>query len=142
MIRLWSMRLLAALLLLGTSLPAAAQSQAINGSIEGTIKDTSGAALPGVTVTITNTETGAQRAVITGERGQYRAPLLPLGKYDVVAQLQGFKKFAQKGITLQAGQTALIDISLSVGDVSETITVTAFRSSRAIRITLRSSRRT
>ncbi|HYT67209.1 MAG TPA: TonB-dependent receptor [Vicinamibacterales bacterium] len=124
MIRLWSMRLLAALLLLGTSLPAAAQSQAINGSIEGTIKDTSGAALPGVTVTITNTETGAQRAVITGERGQYRAPLLPLGKYDVVAQLQGFKKFEQKGITLQAGQTALIDISLSVGDVSETITVT------------------
>jgi hypothetical protein len=124
MIRVWFMRLIAAVVLLGTPLTAAAQSQAVNGSIEGTVRDTSGAALPGVTVTITNTETGAQRSVITGAEGEYRAPLLPLGKYDVVAELSGFKKFEQKGITLQAGQVALINIGLSVGDVSETITVT------------------
>jgi hypothetical protein len=124
MIRFWFMRFIAAAMLLATPLTAAAQSQAINGSIEGMVRDSSGAALPGVTVTITNTETGAQRSVVTGGEGEYRAPLLPLGKYDVVAELSGFKKFEQKGITLQAGQVALINIGLSVGDVSETITVT------------------
>ena len=116
--------LLAALLLIAGSAPASAQSTAINGTIEGTVNDTSGAALPGVTVTITNTDTGAQRIVITGEQGTYRAPLLPLGRYDVVAELPGFKKYEQKGISLSAGQTATINVSLSVGNVSETITVT------------------
>jgi hypothetical protein len=124
MIRTWSVRLVAALLLLSPAAPAFAQSQAVNGTIEGTVKDTSGAALPGVTVTVTNTETGAQRVVVSGAEGTYRAPLLPLGKYDVRAELQGFKKFEQKGITLSAGQTALINVALSVGDIAETITVT------------------
>ena len=124
MIRLWSTRAIAALFVLGTALPALAQSQAINGSIEGTVKDTSGAALPGVTVTITNTDTGAQRVVVSGGEGTYRAPLLSLGTYDVVAELQGFKKVEQKGLTLSAGQTAVINVTLPVGSVSEVITVT------------------
>src|SRR6266850_2764850 len=124
MIRSWSVRMIAILFLLGTALPVFAQSQAINGSIEGTIKDSSGAALPGVTITITNTDTGAQRVVVSGGEGTYRAPLLPLGNYDVVAELSGFKKFEQKGITLSAGQTALINVLLPVGNVSEVITVT------------------
>ena len=50
-------------------------------------------AIPGVTVTITNTDTGLERAVVTNENGLYRAPLLPLGTYKVVAELQGFKKY-------------------------------------------------
>ena len=79
------------LLLIGVA-PALAQSQAINGSIEGTVKDTSGAALPGVTVTITNTDTGAQRVVVSGGEGTYRAPLLSLGTYDVVAELPGLQE--------------------------------------------------
>jgi hypothetical protein len=91
MIRLWSMRAIAALFVVGAALPAFAQSQAINGNIEGTVKDSSGAALPGVTVTITNTDTGAQRVVVSGGEGAYRAALLPLGSYDVRAELQGFK---------------------------------------------------
>ena len=124
MIRSWSTRVAAALFVLGTALPALAQSQAVNGSIEGTVKDTSGAALPGVTVTVTNTDTGAQRVVISGEEGAYRAPLLPLGSYGVAAELQGFKKFEQKGITLSAGQTAVINVTLTVGNISEAITVT------------------
>jgi hypothetical protein len=124
MIRLWSMRAIAALFVLGAALPALAQSQAINGSIEGTVKDSTGAAVPGATVTITNTDTGAQRVVISGSEGAYRAPLLTLGSYDVVAELQGFKKFEQKGITLSAGQTAVINVTLPVGNISETITVT------------------
>src|SRR3954467_13773919 len=124
MTRLW-FALLAVALLLTTAGPAAAQSTAINGSIEGTVSDSSRAALPGVPATITNTDTGAQRIVISGEQGTYRAPLLPLGRYDVVAELQGFKKFEQKGLSLSAGQTATINVSLSVGNVSETITVTS-----------------
>jgi hypothetical protein len=81
--------------------------------------------LPGVTVSVANIDTGDQRVVVTNESGLYRAPLLSLGTYRVAAELQGFKKFEQTGITLRAGQTAVIDIQLGVGAVSETITVTA-----------------
>jgi hypothetical protein len=111
------------LVCLALAVPAFAQSQAANGAIEGTISDASGGVLPGVTVTITNTGTGIERVVITNEKGLYRAPLLPLGSYRVVAELQGFKKFEQTNITLSVGETAVINATLSVGAVSETITV-------------------
>jgi outer membrane receptor protein involved in Fe transport len=110
-------------LVLGSA--AFAQSTAINGTIEGTVKDEQGALLPGVTVTVTNIDTGDQRVVVTNERGLYRAPLLSLGNYRVAAEIQGFKKFEQTGVSLRAGQTAVIDVALSVGAVAETITVTA-----------------
>src|SRR5499427_7634786 len=105
------------LLTLAASVPAFAQSTAANGTIEGTISDTSGGVLPGVTVTVTNVETGAERSVITNEKGLYRAPLLPLGKYRVVAELQGFKKFEQTDISLSVGQTATVNATLAVGTV-------------------------
>jgi len=105
--------------------PAFAQSTAANGTIEGTILDTSGGVLPGVTVTITNVDTGAERSLTTNEKGLYRAPLLPLGKYRVVAELQGFKKFEQTDIRLSVGQTATVNATLAVGTVSETITVSS-----------------
>jgi hypothetical protein len=108
---------------LALAVPAAAQSQAANGAIEGTVLDASGGVLPGVTVTITNTGTGIERSIVTNEKGLYRAPLLPLGTYRVVAELQGFKKFEQTNITLSVGETAVINATLSVGAVSETITV-------------------
>ncbi len=117
--------LVAALLSLAAALPAAAQSTAINGSIEGVISDESGAVLPGVTVTITNLDTGDTRVVVTNESGLYRAPLLSLGKYKVEAELQGFKKLEQTGINISAGQTAVISMKLGVGMLSETIQVTA-----------------
>jgi hypothetical protein len=104
---------------------AAGQSTAINGTIEGTVKDEQGALLPGVTVTVVNLDTGDQRVVVTNESGLYRAPLLSLGTYRVIAELQGFKKFEQTGVSLRAGQTAVIDVALSVGALAETITVTA-----------------
>ena len=104
--------------------PAFAQSQAANGSIEGTVSDTQGGVLPGVTISIINTDTGSQRSSVTNANGLYRGLLLPLGRYRVVAELQGFQKADQAGITLQAGQTAVINITLSVGAISETITVT------------------
>ena len=105
--------------------PAYAQSTAANGAVEGTVSDTSGGVLPGVTVTISNVDTGVERTVVTNERGLYRAPLLPLGKYRVVAELQGFKKFEQTDVPLSVGQTAVVNATLAVGTVSETITVSS-----------------
>jgi hypothetical protein len=120
------LRILAAVILtLAVGSSAFAQSTAINGTIEGTVKDEQGALLPGVTVTVTNIDTGEQRVVVTNESGLYRAPLLSLGTYRVAAELQGFKKFEQTGVSLRAGQTAVIDVPLAVGPLAETITVTA-----------------
>jgi hypothetical protein len=104
---------------------AHAQSQATNGSIEGTITDSSGAVLPGVTVTLTNGETGAQRTVVTNEKGLFRAPLLPLGTYTVRAELEGFKAFEKTGVKLSVGETAVVNATLSVGALSETVSVSA-----------------
>jgi hypothetical protein len=117
--------LFAGFLTVALAAPTAAQSTAINGTIEGTIKDEQAALLPGVVVTVQNVETGDFRVVVTNESGLYRAPLLPLGLYRVSAELPGFKKFEQTGITLRAGQTAVIDVTLSVGALQETVTVTA-----------------
>ncbi|HZR24519.1 MAG TPA: carboxypeptidase regulatory-like domain-containing protein [Vicinamibacterales bacterium] len=111
------------LVCLAWAAPAWAQSQAANGAIEGTISDSSGGVLPGVTVTITNTDTGTERTVVTNEKGLYRAPLLPLGTYRVIAELQGFKKFEQTNVKLSVGETATVNATLAVGAVSETITV-------------------
>jgi hypothetical protein len=115
----------ALLLVLGLSASAFAQSQAINGTIEGTIVDDQGGVLPGVTVTITNLDTGDTRTVVTNESGLFRAPLLPLGTYRVSAELQGFRTYEQTGIVLTAGRTAVVNVRMTVGALAETITVTA-----------------
>ena len=116
--------IVAAVMLAG-AVPAAAQSQATNGTIEGIVRDASGAVLPGVTVTVKNVDTGLERVVISNQAGAFRAPLLPLGGYSVRAELQGFKSFEQQGLSLSAGQTAVVNVTLAVGNVSETVTVTS-----------------
>ena len=123
--RLLSVGVLSALIALVAPAAAAAQAQAANGNIEGIVRDTTDAPLPGVTVTVTNMDTGTARTSITNDEGVYRAILLPLGRYRIVAELQGFKTFEQQGITLSAGQTALINVQLGVGSVSETVSVTS-----------------
>ncbi len=120
---IWAGALVAALALAAGS--AHAQSQAVNGTIEGTIKDASGGLLPGVTVTVHNTDTGAERVVVTDANGLYRAPLLPLGTYQVTAELAGFKKQQQTGIPIAAGASAVINIAMEVGGVSEVVSVQA-----------------
>ena len=123
--RHWAGRSLLVALLLCLATGGWAQSTAINGTIEGTILDASGGVLPGVTVAVTNVDTGAQRVVTSNERGVYRAPLLSLGTYRLVAELAGFKKFERLGVTLSAGQTAVVNIALAVGEMTETVVVTA-----------------
>ncbi|MEI6669260.1 MAG: TonB-dependent receptor [Acidobacteriota bacterium] len=121
MIRILSVLMLA----LALAVPALAQSQAANGSIEGTVVDTSGAVLPGVAVTVTNTETGARRTVVSNETGMFRALALPLGTYRVLAELEGFKKYEESGVKLSVGQTAVVKISMGMGAITETVTVNA-----------------
>jgi hypothetical protein len=104
---------------------ASAQSQAINGTIEGTLTDTTGAVLPGVTVTVTNAETGAQRVIISASDGSYRALLLPLGTYRVRAALAGFKTIERSGLAISAGDSARVDLQLEVGGINEIISVNA-----------------
>lgn len=101
------------------------QASAINATIEGVIQDSSGGAIPGVAVAIVNEDTGLTRVVTTNEAGYYRAPLLPLGTYRVSAEIPGFTRFSQEGIVLTAGMTARVDITLNLGQVEETVTVSA-----------------
>ena len=114
---------LGALALLALSPSLFAQSQAANGTIEGVVRDTTGAVLPGVTVTVFNLETGATRSPLTDGGGNYRALLLPLGAYRVKAEITGFKAVERTGITLSAGQTAVINVTLEVGGVAEVVSV-------------------
>ena len=115
--------LICAALLLSLPAAALAQAQAANGNIEGVVRDASGGVLPGVTVTVTNTGTGTERSSVTNENGVYRLLLLPLGTYQVVAELSGFRRIEQSGFTLSAGQTLTVDLSMTVGGVQETVTV-------------------
>lgn len=105
------------------SFPVMAQSQALNGQIEGSVTDANGAAIPNATITVVNIETGASRTVSSGDDGIYRAPLLPLGSYRVTADAANFKKLVREGITLTTGQTATVELVLQPGGVQEVITI-------------------
>ena len=102
--------------------PAAAQATA---QISGAVTDASGGVLPGVAVTATQTATGITRTTVTNETGLYLLASLPLGPYKVEAALQGFRTFVQTGLVLQVNSNPVLNISLSVGQVSETVTVQA-----------------
>jgi outer membrane receptor protein involved in Fe transport len=102
-----------------------AQSLAAGGAIEGTVTDESGAVLPGVNVTIRNTGTGIVRETQTDAAGVYRAPLLPVGTYEVTAALTGFATTKRPNLTLGIGQVLRADLTLKVASAQEEITVTA-----------------
>jgi hypothetical protein len=102
---------------------AVANAQDTTGTILGTITDSSGAVLPGVTITIKNTDTSQTRVSVSDAAGRYRMPLLPPGHYEVDAQLSGFQTLVRSGITLTVGEQAVVDAKMSVGNVSESITV-------------------
>ena len=104
--------------------PAAAWPQA-TAQISGTIRDASGAVLPGVQVTATQAETGVARSTITNETGFYVLPSLPLGPYRMEASLTGFRTFAQTGLVLQVASSPVIDVKMEVGQVSQAVEVEA-----------------
>ena len=110
-----------AVIVLWASLSAA---QLTTGTIAGAVTDQSGAAIPGAKVTAKNTETGIARETVTGPTGRYEFPSLPGGAYEVTATSQGFQTSVRSGITLSLGQNAVINHSLQVGEVTQSVTVT------------------
>ncbi len=107
------------LLVSGFSLSA----QQTTGSISGLVTDTSGAAVPGVSVTATSTATSTVTKVTTNGDGVYRFVTLPSGGYTISAEREGYKATELSGIDLQVYQKAVVDIVLSVGNATQTVTV-------------------
>jgi outer membrane receptor protein involved in Fe transport len=101
----------------------AAFAQGVSANLTGTAKDTSGAVLPGVTITAVNAGTNDTRTTVTSTDGLYRLTNLPRGTYKVSAELQGFRVLTLEGILLTVGDTVRLDFVLEVGTVAETITV-------------------
>jgi outer membrane receptor protein involved in Fe transport len=111
---------LAVLLLVIGATPLFAQSTA---TIVGEVRD-SGGVLPGATVTVRNVDTGLTRSVPTGGDGAFRFPALPVGPYEIRAELSGFRASVRSGVRLQVGQEAVVDMVLELGSIQETVTVT------------------
>ena len=103
--------------------PAAAQS--FLGTIRGTVVDPQGNVVPGAAVLIVDEGTGVPRAVETDAEGRYEATNLRPGTYRVEVVTTNFKKFERTGVVLRAAGTALVDVALAVGNLNETVTVTA-----------------
>jgi carboxypeptidase family protein len=110
------------LVFLLTSASAWAQATA---QLNGRVTDESGAVLPGVTVTVTQTDTQFTRTVATDGTGSYVMPNLPTGPYRLEVSLQGFRSYVQTGIVLQVGATPAINVTLGLGELAETVTVEA-----------------
>ncbi|HET8547979.1 MAG TPA: TonB-dependent receptor, partial [Bryobacteraceae bacterium] len=108
-----------------SAVSAYGQASAINAEMVGTVSDPSGAPVPGAQVTGTNVDTGYRQSARTNEAGLYRLPLLPLGRYEVVAEMSGFARYRQSGIALTAGAIATVDIRLQVSGVATEVSVTA-----------------
>lgn len=102
----------------------AANAQA-NAGITGTVTDSSGAAIPGVKVTITNQATSVSTHLVTSSAGTYAAKGLNPGKYTVSAEAPSFKKAVQSGVNVEVSVIATIDITMAAGDVTDTVEVTS-----------------
>src|ERR1035438_82931 len=96
-------------------LPLGLYAQEFRGTLSGTITDPTGSAIAAAKVTITETSTGTRNESLTNSSGQYTAPFLLPGDYDIAAQVAGFKQFVRKGVHLGAGDRTVIDIQLEIG---------------------------
>jgi hypothetical protein len=109
----------------GVFLGSGLYAQGVRATILGRVSDESGAVVPGAQVTITNVGTNEGRTTQTDSGGGYVIPQLLPGEYTLAVEITGFKKEIRKGIVLETGQEARLDVALKVGNVSETIEVTA-----------------
>ena len=115
--------LLGAALVLATADRAAAQE--FRATVRGQILDSSKGALPGATVTLTNTATNEAATAVTNADGSYSVPFLRPGSYTMTVELQGFQKYTRAGMVLQVNETATINVELGVGGLTEQVSVTA-----------------
>lgn len=108
--------------LAGLQVPPSARAQSV-GSIWGSVTDSSGAAIPGATVTIKNSENGETRTVVTDQTGRFDTLALPVGRYEIAAARTGFRSKSANGVTLVVGQREEVSLTLEVGDVRQTVEV-------------------
>ncbi len=107
--------------------PSVTFAQSFTGTIVGTVKDSSGAAIPHANVTITSQQTGRQDSVTADVEGRYTSLPLPPGEYRVEASLQGFRSAARSNVVVQIASTVVIDFALEVGELTEAVEVRARR---------------
>lgn len=105
-------------------IPLFGLAQAGNSSITGTVKDATDASIPGVTITLSNLDTGFHSETLTNEAGVFRIGALVPGNYQLQAELPGFNRLTRGPLVLQVSQTLAIDLHLEVGQVSETVEIT------------------
>src|SRR5687767_7005546 len=103
--------------------PANASAQLTTGTLYGVVQDTSGAILPGVSVTVTHQGTTLTRETVSDARGEFALPALPPGAYTIKIELSGFKTYENRALSLSAGQTVRQTFALEVGALAETVTV-------------------
>jgi hypothetical protein len=103
----------------------AAYGQRTTGTISGTVKDATGAIVPGAEVTATNQDTGVVRSTITNDAGFYSLPNLLIGTYNVSATMSGFKKTEIKDVKLDVSQDRVVDFSLTIGQITDIVEVTS-----------------
>src|SRR2546422_7411529 len=111
------------LVVLVAAIPGFAQLP--TGTILGTVKDASGALVPGAAVTVQNLETGTSRSTLTNETGAYRLAALPVGRYDLRVELAGFKATTQRRLVLSVGDETVLNFSLEVGTPSQELVVSS-----------------
>ena len=99
-------------------------AQLPTGTILGAAKDSTGAAMPNTTVTVTNVDTGVTRVVMTADDGTYRVSELAVGHYEVKTEHSGFKTETRRGITLEVTEQAVINFTLEVGSTTQQVVVT------------------
>ena len=105
--------------------PSVVLAQATTGEVTGRVEDAAGAVVPGVTVTAENRETGFMRTTLTNGDGEYVVTLLPPGRYNVSAELQGFKRAVRENVAVSVGTRQTLNLLLEVGGVTEQVLVTA-----------------
>lgn len=105
--------------------PGALLAQETRATITGIVKDAQGAVVPGVTVTVINTDTNVSTEAVSNDAGVFTVQKLQPGPVKVTASLPGFKTFVREGITLRTAETVTMNIALSLGAVEETVTVSA-----------------
>jgi len=113
----------ALLSLITPTLITPANGQSTRATVLGKITDEKGDAVPKAKVVAKNLDTGISREATTDQEGRFRIPELPVGKYEVEVERQGFRLLVQRGIDLTVGREAVLDFTLNVGDVQEKVTV-------------------
>jgi Carboxypeptidase regulatory-like domain/TonB dependent receptor-like, beta-barrel len=109
----------------GTPITALAQVSLGTGSIEGTVEDASGAVMPNAKITVTNIATQESRGASSDPSGRYYVLSLPVGTYEVKAEASGFRTAIRQNVVLVIGRTAVVNFEMKVGEITETVTVSA-----------------